>query len=1135
MKVIRHDDERVADIMHKDLSVVPDRFHDHVRYRRLAKIERTAGGFVEQSIQCGKMHGRKRPRLLGRTDSAADCHGRHVMNTGCPIVSRCGRRRGKTSHHNSGSKPLLKSVVSLFGWRALLLVVAPAMFAQTSANISGTVHDATGAVLRQARVAAHNVETGITRTVTSGEDGRFFIAALPVGRYELRAELDRFRPSVQRDIVLTIGQTRVVDVLMEVGGVDQEVTVTAQGSAVNTTSAELSYLVSENTIRDLPLNGRNYTDLALLQPGVIAYPHRDGGSVVAHGLGMSVNGQDPRSNVYLLDGTTMNDFTNGPAGSAAGTALGMDTVREFRVETNAYSAEFGRNSGGQINALTKSGTNDFHGTIFEYLRNDNFDARNFFDPERKPEFKRNQFGGTIGGPVAKDRTFFFLGYEALRERLGRTITSDVPDLNARQGIIGGTTYQISPAVKPFLDEYPLPTGPDRGTGLAAYSFLFNQKLTQDFGQARFDHNFNDNHQMFARYTYDGADQRLPTDYPQFPRAFLSRNQFVTTEFRQVISPRTLNFVRLSFSRTRVGQDVEANTSQPLPAFIPGRTVMGNIDIGGLQRFGPQTSVTVKLVQNVYGVEQGLTLQRGQHLIKVGGLAERYQDNLFNPTFGLGIFTFNDLPSFLQNRPARFLGLAPNGALDRYWRFTLFGMYVQDDWKIHPRVTLNAGLRYEFSTMPVDIYGRDSSLPDLFTDTAPTPGELYENPTYKNFSPRIGLAWDVFGDGRMSIRSGYGVYFNTNNQQNLIVTITNPPATPRVSIANPTFPNAPFERGVGNSMRPVEWNIKNPYVQIWNVSLQRQLPGGAVATLGYAGSRGIHLWRSNDVNIAEPEVRADGSLFFRAGAPRRNTAFSTIELKSSDGNSWYNAMIFEVRKQWNRGFSFQSSYTFARNLDTTQASTFFSDATNGTTSAMPEFPGFNYNKGLSDYHAKHNWVMSGTWQIPFGKGLLASGWQISAISQMRSGNPLTAFVRGNRSRSQWAPSLGPGIGFDRPSLAPGRTHESAVLGGPDQYFDPKAFVLQPAGTLGALGRGTFIGPNLRTFDLSLMKNFRFAERTAVQFRAEAFNLFNRANFGSPNLTAFAGSADNEAALSTFGRIRSTVTSSRQIQLGLRLTF
>ncbi len=383
-------------------------------------------------------------------------------------------------------------------------------------------------------------------------------------------------------------------------------------------------------------------------------------------------------------------------------------------------------------------------------------------------------------------------------------------------------------------------------------------------------------------------------------------------------------------------------------------------------------------------------------------------------------------------------------------------------------------------MPEDIYGRDSALPSL-TDTAPTVGPLYENPTRKNISPRFGFAWDVFGDGKTSVRGGYGIYFNTNNQQNLIVTVTNPPATPRIAVQfTPTstcprsFPAAPLGCPFANSIRPVQFDLDNPYLNVYNLSIQRELPWDTVVTLGYAGSRGIHLLRSNDVNTAVPIINADGTPFYPVGAPRRNPAFSTIELKSSDGDSWYNAMIFEVRKRWNRDFNFQSSYTWSRNIDTTQASTFFSDATNGTTTAFPEIPGLNYNKGLADYHAKHNWVVNFTWDLPFARnteGLsktLFDGWQLSGIGNARSGNPLTVFVQANRSRSLWQPSLGPGIGRDRASLAPGFTHETAVLGGPDQYFNPAAFVVPAAGTLGNSGRGAFIGPNLRTFDLAAVK-------------------------------------------------------------------
>ncbi|HLA11469.1 MAG TPA: TonB-dependent receptor [Pyrinomonadaceae bacterium] len=1059
---------------------------------------------------------------------------------------------------NSVSATVFRACLVLLLW----LVSVTSISAQTTSTITGEVRDTNSALLVGVRISAKHLDTGVTRTTISEAQGRFVFPGLPVGVYELRAEQQGFETVVRPNVQLTVNDTVDIHLVMKVSGLTASVTVISPEAAVNTTSAELSYLVGERLIRDLPLNGRNYTDLALLQPGVIAYTHRDGGSVVAHGLGTSINGQDPRSNVYLLDGTPQNDFTNGPAGSAAGTVLGVETIREFRVEANSYGAEFGRNFGGQINAVSKSGNNEWHGSLYEFHRNDNLDARNFFDRGNKPEFKRNQFGGSIGGPIARDKTFFFFGYESLREALGRNVNTTVPDLNARSGILtrrdanGNViteTVTVNAAVRPYLDEFPLPNSGQLNVvgNLAPYSFLFNQRITQHFTQGRVDHVWSDKHQSFARYTFDDADQQLPTDFPQFPRAFRSRNQFFTAEHRFIQSAATIHTLRFSFSRTRIGQQVESNTTQPLSPFIPGRESMGNIDIGGFPRFGPQTSVSVRLTQNVFGMEHGLAHTRGRHLLKFGGVVERYQDNMVNPTFSLGIWAFPNLRSFLLNTPQSFLGLTPNGALDRYWRFTFFAAYAQDTFQVHPRLTLNAGLRYEASTLPMDLYGRDSALPSL-SDRAPTIGPLYRNPTLKNFSPRVGFAWDIFGDGKTSLRGGYGVYFNTNNQQNLIVTVTNPPATPRIAIGftptspcRPSFPAAPLSCAFANSIRPVQFDLDNPYVNIYNLSLQRELPWDAVVTIAYAGSRGVHLLRSNDVNIAAPQIRPDGTPFFPVGAPRQNTAFSTIELKSSDGNSWYNAMILDVRKRWSRNFTIQSSYTFSRNIDTTQASTFFSDATNGTTTAFPEFPNLNYNKGLADYHAKHNWVMNFTWDIPYGRGLtglgktILDGWQLAGIGNARSGNPLTVFVQANRSRSLWQPSLGPGIGRDRASMAPGFTYETAVLGSPDRYFDPRAFVVPAAGTLGNTGRGAFIGPNYRTFDLALMKNTPltrwFGESSNLQLRFEAFNLFNRANFAPPALTAFAGTADNEAPLSTFGVIRSTVSSSRQIQLGLRISW
>lgn len=1024
--------------------------------------------------------------------------------------------------------------------RTLLLVLftCPA-FAQTAARLAGTVVDGTGAALPGVRLTAEQMPTGLARSVVSDNEGRYLFPSLPPSVYRLKAEREGFRPVVREGIEMTVASSLTVDLTMEVGALDQQVTITDRPSMVNTQTSELSFLVGETAMRELPLNGRNYTDLALLTPGVAAFPHRDGGSVVAHGLAMSMNGRDPRSNIYLLDGTPQNDFTNAPASSAAGTALGLEAIREFRVELNNYSAEFGRNSGGQVNALTKSGGNEFHGTLYHFLRNDNFDARNFFDPAKRPEFNRNQYGASLGGPVRREKTFFFGAYESLRERLGRTISTVVPDENARQGVLPDGVVTVNPLVRPYLDEFPLPNGPNRGGGLAVYAFGFNQTLDQHFGQGRLDHYFNSAHQTFARYTIDDAAQRLPTDYPQFPRSFLSRNHFLTLEHMWTPDGRTSHTFRGSFARTRIGQDVEANTARQLDPFIPGRGLVGNIDIGGLPRWGPQTSVNVQLVQNLFGIDYGFVHHRGRHLLKGGVLAERYRNNMVNPTFSLGIQTFSNLRTFLLNQPQRFLGLPAGGAIDRYWRFTLMGFYLQDDWRVAPRLTLNLGLRHEFATMPRDIYGRDSAVPNLMTDSAPSVGQLYQNPTYTNLSPRAGFAWDVLGNGRMSVRGGYGLFFNTNNQQHLIVTVTNPPATPRVIVAGSTFPVPNLSAGVANSIRPIQWDIESPRVHVYNLMLEYQLPGDLLFSAGFAGSRGLKLWRSGDWNVATPQRQADGTLVFPAGPPvRRNPNFGVIELKSSDGDSWYNSGVFELRRRLARGLMLQSSYTFSRNIDTTQASTFFSDATNGTTTAFPEFEGFNYNKGLADYHAKHNWVSNFVWSLPLGKHFAARGWQLAGIYSMRSGNPLTVFVQANRSRSLAQPSLAPGIGFDRPSMAPGFTHQSAILGLPNQWFRPEAFALQPAGQLGNLGRGALIGPNLRNLDLSLMRNFgvsALGEQGNLQFRLEMFNVANRPNFGPPALTAFAGSAAQEMPLSSLGLIRQTVTSARQLQLALRLSF
>ena len=534
-----------------------------------------------------------------------------------------------------------------------LIAAETAALAQTASTITGTATDASGGALPGVSLTLQNAATGLLRTATTAADGRFVFAEIPAGTYNLRAELSGFRPVVRRDLPVTIAQALTVPVVMDIGGVEQAVTVEGGATAVNTQTSELSFLVGEQAIASLPLNGRNYTDLALLQPGVLAYPSRDGGSVVAHGLGMSVNGQDYRSNVYLLDGTLQNDFTNGPAGSAAGTALGMESIREFRVESNAYSAEFGRNYGGQINVLTKSGTNTLRGSAYEFHRNDALDARNYFDVAGKPDFTRNQFGGDARRPApAATGCSTSSATKALRETPGQ----DDHQLRARtttraRGVLPDGPVTISAAVRPYLDAIPRANGPSIGGGLATHTLRLRPDARPELLPGPRSTTRPAPRTSSSRATrYDDARAAAADRLPAVSRARSSRPTSSSPPSTATCSrTRTLQTARFGYSRTRIGQNVEANLASPLPPFVAGRELVGDIDIGGMQRFGPQSSANLRLAQNVYSGQYDVTHTRGRHLLKAGALAEHYRDFMTNPTFSLGIYTFANVRAFLENR------------------------------------------------------------------------------------------------------------------------------------------------------------------------------------------------------------------------------------------------------------------------------------------------------------------------------------------------------------------------------------------------------------------------------------------------------------------------------------------------------
>ncbi len=1016
-------------------------------------------------------------------------------------------------------------------------------------GIQGTIKDAQGAVLPGATVIVRNVGTGASYEQTSDQAGHFQVPALPPGEYEVHVSLTGFRPIVNRGIRLTVGQVAVIEAALDLGQIAEEIEVRANAVAVNLTSGSVSGLVGEREIRDLPLNGRSFQQLALLQPGVQAALAAGNDVVGGRTPKISINGARPEHNSFLLDGTDINNVYNKTPGSAAGVLLGVEAVLEFQVLTNAYSAEFGRSAGGVFNAVTRSGANRYTGSLFEFHRNSALDARNYFDPpsQPKPDFTRHQFGAVLGGPVRRDRTFFFGAYEGLVERLGVTGVTAVPDDDARRGILAGRAITLHPAIPTYLDTlFPRANGRSLGNGGAEYLFSGKQPTDEHFYQLRVDHRPSAANSVFVRVTHDRADvERIPANKPPISTIDeQTRNTYVTGEYQRTFSQSMLNQLRLGLNRSvSLADNRRTIDIPPGLAWLPGEN-FGYLTIQGLVT---EMAGDFRLPRNDrlnnWQIGDTLIWTGGKHLLRVGAQAQYLQFDQNTTSQAGGIVTFNSLELFLTGRPSN-VDFAVPGKIDpdRQYRQWLFAGFVQDDVRLTDRLSANVGFRYETVTVPTEVDGKISNLRAV-TDATLTVGDpWHDNPSLKNFAPRLGLVWDPFGTGRTSLRTGFGIFHDQILPKYYFFSGSlNPPFTTRTSIVNPPFPNvvANFDTNayIRAQLQTVNADLQTPYIMQFNASVQRALGANWDVMAGYVGSRGRNLLRLGDANLA-PESLVNGVKTYQPQAGRRNPNFAGIWQRMTDAKSFYNSAQMSLNRKYSDGWRAQVSYTLSESTD--DASGINSQDFSNNVQYVSDWYDLEHDRGLSAFHAKHNLTANASWTLPFvaGRrglaGALLGGWQLNGITSLRSGHPFTVELGFNRSGNLNT------TGFsrhERPDLKPGCS-PNPVLGGPDRYWDVNCFELPAVNTRGNLGRNTVIGPGLVSIDASLVKSFGFGGNRTLQVRIEAFNVPNRANFAVPSgRTAFTGvAADGSPVVApTWGRITSTVTTSRQIQLGAKVSF
>ncbi len=1077
----------------------------------------------------------------------------------------------------------------------LLLTTSQYAITQVTAAVSGTITDPSGAAVSDASVTVRNVNTGATRGETTNDAGRYQMLSLPVGEYEVRARKAGFAEEIRTGIDLVVGQSATVNLHLRVGEPSQQVTVHAGAPLVSVTTRNISGLVGEREIENLPLNGRSYDELLTLNPGIVNFTsEKTGGVGVSNstvGNNFAVSGNRPQQNLFLLNGI---EFTgaaenNFQPGGVSQQLLGVDAVQEFNVLRDSYGAQYGKRPGAQVLIVTRSGTNQLHGSLYEFLRNNDFDAPNYFDPGSAPPFQRNQFGGSLGGPIRKNKTFLFGNYEGFRQHLHQTGVDLVPDTNARNGLLpcklvtpapnpcppsGYVNVGVAPSVRPLLALWPVqsPGAPDFGGIAEAFNSPL-QIIRDDFGTTRLDQIFSETDTFSAAYTIDDSADTTPTSTNLYSSDLENlREQVLSLEETHVFSPTLLNTARVGFSRANyffTGEPTPGTPAASLPGFV-GSHPVGAVVVGGSAASNPSAQVSLAgsnngsnlhIARNLFTYEDHATLTRGRNQLDFGVWFQRLQSNEDLALSQFGQATFTGLQQFLGGTVGTFLyDPAPT---EMNWRMWLGAWYAEDVIRLTPKFTLSLGFRDGFTNGWNEAHGRAANF--IFNNgviqTQPRIADSAFTVNNAKFlpQPRIGLAWSP-GSSRTVLHAGFGMYNDLQDALGYRMD-QNAPFNPSYGISNLAvsklpLPVTPVPANAKVLPGGVQPDMKTPTLISWSLRMEQELSPNTALSIGYVGSHGYHQIVSLDDNEPVPIVCpaspcpanypakfpaplagtpiSPGTYYIPAGTPLANPALGAAWAWFSVGDSSYNALQVDLNHRYSDGLSLRGVYTWSKALDD-------GDSLNAT--AAGNAPGLVSNPfdlradwGLATYDVRNVGVISGTYELPVGRGkrywsdfsgirnAVAGGWTVNSIVTLQSGFPFTPELSYNPTNN--GDTRNPVRPFVNPAFS-----GPVILGSPKQWFNPAAFLAPPNGSgfYGNAGRNTLIGPGLATWDLSFLKNTPIRGRLALQLRAELFNVLNRANFNTPNPIVFTPSGVSPTA----GVITSTSTTARQIQFAMKL--